>query len=375
MKRVLLLLCALMFVCTACAPRDPYEAEFTELGIPLKDVYPDGGVERTAWGIEYYDGALYVGSGDYDTNRGPVNMAHYDLAKSEWKIDGLADDEQIERFYNFDGTLYAVGYDSRSSWDFGNYYTCTEMGRWKTHRTLPNGVHNFDMIMFEGKLFAGLGVEEGNAPIVMTTDQETWVPMYLWKDGSLRKTHGGTYIRVYDFFVLNGTLYASFFLSSDVEKAREIYMYDGNKFVYHSDMPTKLSYAKRSKYVYLNEKVEFKGVEYMTTGDLYKTTDMITAERVDLGETVEVADLRIIGDELYILCNEEIESDDGDVSFRVSVKKSDDGNEFRELFYFEYPVRAMSFTHNNKTFYFGMGNGAADKGCYEENGMVLSVKY
>ncbi|MBQ5810632.1 MAG: hypothetical protein IIW23_03535, partial [Clostridia bacterium] len=201
MKKILLCLCAILLVCSACAPRESYEANFVEMGIPLRDVYPEGGVERTVWGIEYYDGALYVGSGDYDLNRGPVNMAHYDLAKLEWKIDGLANDEQIERFYNFDGTLYAVGYDSRGSWDFGNYYTCTEMGKWKTHNTLPNGVHNFDMIMFEGKIFAGLGVLEGNAPIVMSADQETWVPMFLWKDGTLRKTYDGNFIRVYDFFV------------------------------------------------------------------------------------------------------------------------------------------------------------------------------
>lgn len=376
MKRVISLICAvaLLLCSTACAPRETYEATVTELGIPLKDVYPQGGMERCVWDVEFYKDALYVGSGDYDRNRGPVYMTHYDFEAAEWEIDDVLNDEQVERFYIFDDVLYAAGYDSRGSWDFGNYFTCRETGDWETHNTLPNGVHNFDMIKFNGKLFAGLGVEEGESPVVVSTDEETWEQVPLLKDGKPRETHGGTFIRVYDFFTLNNTLYAYFSLSSDVETAREIYRYDGENFVYHSIMTRSFKF-KCFKYGHFSHKSEFKGYQYLGASYLYRTADMTTGELIDLGENVEVNDSRVIGKALYLLCDEKITHDDGSEEFRISVKKSKNGTDFTELFYFHYPVRALSFTYNKGTFYFGMGYGSGTDKYFNENGMVLSVDY
>ena len=350
----------------------PYEAEYTELGIPLSGYYTDGGIERCVWDIEYYDGGIYVGSGDYDKNKGPIYMTHYSLKEEKWKVDTGLPDEQIERMFVFDNRLYAAGCDPKTSWSYGNFYYLLN-GRWQVNNTIPGGIHNFDMIKFNGKLYAGLGVVEGDAPVQVTEDEKNWTPVYLYKDGELRKTNGAEYIRVYDFFVLDGELYAYFFTYYENQSYNEIYRLEGDRFVYHSDMITTLKAAK-CMYTLINQKVEFKGTQYFATGYFYKSEDMKTAERINVGDKTAVTDIRVINDTLYILCNERIIAEDETEYFRVSVKMSEDGAEFKEMFSFNYPVRALSFTYAEDHFYFGMGYGIRAQKNYDENGTVLAVE-
>ena len=101
---------------------------------------------------------------------------------------------------------------------------------------------------------------------------------------------------------------------------------------------------------------------------------MKTAERINVGDATSVSDMKVINDTLYILCNERINAEGEEDKFKVSVKRSKDGQEFEEMFYFDYPVRAISFTYVEKHFYFGMGYGVKAEKDYEQNGMVLSVK-
>ena len=373
MKRIVaLMLTAVLVLSLASCKKYPYQAEYTELGIPLKDYYTTGGVERCVWDLEVLGNKLYVGSGDYDKNKGPVMMWHYDFEEQTWNLDTGLPDEQIERFFVFGNKLYAAGCDPQSSWSYGNFYFCEDT-RWQTNNTIPGGIHNFDLIKFDGKLFAGIGVVEGDAPVAYTEDEKNWTPVYLYKDGKLRETYGAEFIRVYDFFTLNNTLYAYFYTYYGEKSYMEIYRFEDDKFVYHSDMLSNMKYSK-STYGAIAQKTEFLGKQYIATGLLYKTEDMKTAEQIDLGEKVRVNDIRVIKDTLYLLCNERILAEDGTEQFRVSVKRTTDGETFEEMFYFSYPVRALSFTYSEKYFYFGMGYGIKAEKEYNENGMVLSVK-
>ena len=206
----------------------------------------------------------------------------------------------------------------------------------------------------------------------MTEDEKNWTSVFLYKDGKLRETNGAEYIRVYDFFVLDNELYAYFYINYNKTNYNEIYKLEDDKFVYYSDMISQIK-AVKSTYKFFNQKAEFLGKQYLSTGLLYCTDDMKTAEQIDLGENVTTSDLRVIDDTLYVLCNEKITTDQTE-EFRVSVKRSKDGQTFEEMFYFNYPVRALSFTYANKHFYFGMGYGIKAEREYEQNGMVLSVK-
>ena len=46
----------------------------------------------------------------------------------------------------------------------------------------------------------------------------------------------------------------------------------------------------------INQKLEFKGNMLFTTGYFYKTTDMKTAERINVGDTTAVTDMKVIDD-------------------------------------------------------------------------------
>ncbi|MBR6532840.1 MAG: hypothetical protein IKT44_00205, partial [Clostridia bacterium] len=363
---VLLSVC-LLVLATGCTEEASLEATYTELGIPLEQYYPTGGIERCAWDVEVYNNALYVASGDYDVNKGPVSVWCYNIKNGIWENSAELPDEQIERFHIFDNKLYAPGCDPKESWDLGNYYIC-DKGEWTVMRNLPGGIHNFDLIKYDGKLFAGLGVSDGDSPIVMSTDEKEWTPVYLYKGDGLRRFYNADFIRVYDFFVLNDRLYAYFFLSSDSQWASEIYHYDGERFVYHSDMLAEL-YDTRHTYAHISQKVEFRGKQYFTNGSLFVSENMVTAEEVLLEDTVEVLDIRVIGSSLYALCNESIINENGDEEFIISLRRSKTGEEFTEMFYFNYPVRALSFTYRNGIFYFGMGYGSEAEKPYDKNGM------
>ena len=99
---------------------------------------------------------------------------------------------------------------------------------------------------------------------------------------------------------------------------------------------------------------------------------MKEASVISLGEKVKINDIRVIEDTMYLLCNEPVNEEQ--TEFRVSVVRTKDGENFEEMFYFSYLVRALSFTYSNKHFYFGMGFGTKAQQEYEQNGMVLSVK-
>ncbi len=368
MRKIISLVLILLTALSLCScQRCSINAEYAELGVPLENYYGDG-IERNVWDIEYFDDMLFIGSGDYDKNKGPVQMYSYDLKEEKWEATELLPDEQIERFFVFDSKLYAAGCDPKGDWDYGNFYAF-ENGKWKTYNTIPGGIHNFDMIKFEGKIFAGLGVAEGNAPIVCTEDRKEWQPIYLYKDGKLCETDKSEHIRVYDFFTLDDTLYAYFYVNDQ----KEIYRLDGDKFVYHSDMLSNVNF-RANTYNHICQKAEFKGKQYFSTGLLYKTDDMKKAENIELGDNVTVTDIKVINNTLYLLCNKKIVTDDKNEEFRVSVMKSRNGKRFTEIFYFSYPVGALCFTYSNHHFYFGMGYGISAQKEYAENGMVLSVE-
>ncbi|MBQ9963999.1 MAG: hypothetical protein IJP14_02635 [Clostridia bacterium] len=373
----IILVISISCMCLGCAPKETYEAAYTSLGAPIENSGILGSTSACVWDLEVYNNTLFVGSGDYDKNHGPIHMWYYDFEKGNWASEDILRDEQISRFHVFDDVLYAPGIDPESSWDVGNYYSYTASERtWETHNVLPGGVHNFDLIKFDGKLFAGLGTIMKDSPIVVSEDGETWEEVLLYKDGQRRETYNSDWIRVYDFFELDGSLYAYFYLYCDAEKVKEIYCYDGEKFVFHSNMIETMQENKKT-YVPITQKTEFEKHQYIVNGHLYKTADMITVQKIDVGENVEVADLRKIGNTLYVLCNQEIPHEDGTTEFRISVLKTKDGENMREVFYYTFPVRALSFTYYQQHFYFGMGYGKTSEE-YEfhfDNGTVLSVDY
>lgn len=380
MKKLSVLLLSFLIILSVAgcgSLRDyPYKASCRELGIPLENYYSQGNIARCAWDVEVYNNRLYVGSGDYDKNAGPVNMFYYDIKGEKWVDDGYLPDEEISRFFVFDGKLFACGIDPKDDWSYGNFYTC-DGGEWQTNRNIPGGIHNFDMVQFEGKLFAGLGVSETDFPAAVSSDGgKTWSQLPFYRDGKPINDVKDSVVRVYDFFVFKNKLYAHYRIFDGETGRSEIYLYKDGRFEFYNTFLKGIKYKKTS-YHYLNQKLEFNGKQFIADGYLYSTEDMITAEKIELKPNTNIVDLRVIGGKLYALCNEERTADDGSKYFRVSVwyTKSGIQGDFRQMLFYDYENRALSFTYHDGVFYFGMGYGVAAKNdLYDTNGMVLAVE-
>ena len=267
-----------------------YEAKFQDLGIPLQAYYTEGIPGRSAWDVEVFDEKLFVASGDYDKNIGPVHIFHYDLSDNQWIEGGTVSDEQIEQFYLIDGKLLAPGSDPRQDWNWGNIYVY-ENEQWITKRTIPGGIHQLDMIEYDGKTFVGLGILPGQMPVVASDDGcETFREIPMYKDGQQFSTSlpdntnvTSAVIRCYDFFICNDTLFAFYYQHIDDMRQMMIFRYQNGAFYYHSELPENLTY-RRINFEAFNAKATHQNKVYFTTGKLYVSDDMISAKEIILEE-------------------------------------------------------------------------------------------
>ena len=362
---ILVLVCLAVYSCNQVSR----EIKYTELGIPTSASYKKPIVARCAWDLKYFDGKLFVGAGDYDANSGPVDIWYYDFDKGNWEFSGSVYDEEVSRFTVINGKLIAPGIDPKDGWELGNYYEYNG-SKWIKRRKIPGSIHNFDMIEYDSMIFAGLGVAEGQHPIACSVDGgETFKQLKLIKDGKALYPVG-THIRVYDFYTLNGELYAIFRrYGENMPSLHEVYKYKDGEFVYHDTMDGKLNYSSY-KYNYVGDKEEFCGNVFMTTGYLYMTDDMSEFVKIDLTGAEKVHGLTVYNNKLYALGCEQ--SPDG--TYRVSVWENKDGSSdgFKELCYFNYNAPPISIEYAKGQFFIGIGDRY---GKNEYNGMVLSVDY
>ncbi len=326
----------------------------------IAPAYPSNAL-RVIWDMKLWDGCLYVGAGDYDKNISPVVAKRYDLPKKRWETCGNIPDEQIGRFIVLDGKLIMPGIDPTEDWSLGNYYVL-ENGVFETRRVLPGGIHNFDLALHDGTLFAGIGVLSGGFPVVARkAGGEEFTPIeFVDKNGDILFTSKFREVRVYDFFEVDGELYALLQLDGD----RYIYKYDGNRFAYHTSWSNKIV-VKGYAYVPVLEKVTVGKTVYFTTGLLFKTTDMKNYRDITPSGVDYVADIHYDGENVYLLTNSI--TNDG---YLISVMKMN-GDTFETVTSLERTSPAQSFEYDGGVFYIGLG-GKNSKS--SESGKIICVK-
>lgn len=156
-------------------PMGDTTGKMENLGIPLAQRYKNeaygsaGAYARNVWALKAFDGRLYIGAGNSSNggpapNAGPVPVVSFDPATKQFSQEWNAPDEQLDVFRVFsDGSLYIPGHDPKEDWKLGNFYRRGKgvSGKWEKMRTLPDGVHCYDMAEFDGKLLAcGYGTYE-----------------------------------------------------------------------------------------------------------------------------------------------------------------------------------------------------------------------
>lgn len=371
---MILIHCILPAAKEAIPTKPAYEASYANLGIPLASYYPEGNIARTPWDLTVYDNKLFVAAGDYDVNAGPIPIYCYNFSKNCWSQSGLLPDEQIEHFKTINGILMAPGCDPQGSWNYGNIYVY-ENEQWSTIQTIPGGIHQFDLIDFDGKIFAALGVLPGEFPIAVSYDGGSsfqQVPMF--KNGKQLDTTVSSntkfaQIRSYDLFTLKGNLFAYYSKYTDTSFINEIYRYENDGFYYYCDLPHNLT-AQRTTYRPIDTKLEYNGNLYFTTGNLYVTSDLKAATQLTLGENSIVTDIGIIDDTLYAITA--AKNEDGTYRTALWCRQKGANEQFRELLYFSFPCPAQCFTYYEGTMFFGMGDGLLSQND-PLNGTILSV--
>lgn len=338
-------------------------APLVELGVVCDGWYGAGVTANYAWDVKVWDGKVYRGAGDYGENSGNTTILAYNIATHIWEKTGSAADEAIHSFEEIGGTLFAPGIDSRGSWDYGNYYVLQEDGKWKQIGNLPNGVHCFDMVECDGKIFAGLGTEKTGNTVAVSEDggkKFTFAPLY--KDGKLMDLSGYKSSRTYEFVKYNGEVYALVRFTLEFGGEWAVFRYADGKMHYLTNGVKLLGSSTSRKY--FGGEFEFDGACYIATGGLTVVTDFANQENwkqipMPGGETVVDAFLR--DGVIYTLAYAQNRnpSTHNVESYRTVIYKSTTGKEgsFQEVLSFDYTNTPMSFDWDGKHFYIGTGPG------------------
>lgn len=341
---------------------------YTELGIPTSERYSEGVTARSPWDMAINENKLYIGSGDYDTNAGPVDMWCYDIDKKTWSNSGTVPEEEIDRFCVIDNKLVVPGIDPQEDWSLGNYYVL-DGNQWVKKRNIEGGLHTFDIVEFDGMLFAGLGVLKGLYPVVCSKDNgESFENVIFYKDGEKLDTTGSQNVRVYDLFVFKDKLYAVF-MYGDSEITYDLYRYENGMFVYDNQWYGKVSQIEFTNNI-ITGKTQFKDNMYFTTGYLHTTEDMTNLTYIIFPDEQVVYDICTDEKYLYALCANKQE----DGTYKVSVYRNDGQmiTNFHEIFNFVYDVPPLSIVCKDNNFYIGMGD---TNNIHDKNGTILFVEY
>jgi hypothetical protein len=141
-----------------------------------KDDPPDA-FARTVWDLHAFEGHIYIGCGDWNANRGPIDIFSFaptaDPAQVTFQKEYTVNDESVDLFRDYAGTLYVPGIDAKENWIWGNLYRKSG-GTWKKHRSIPNGIHVIDAAEYHGKIYVGTGTGHGAALFVSTDGAHTF---------------------------------------------------------------------------------------------------------------------------------------------------------------------------------------------------------
>ena len=361
-------------VCRKCffVEYDP-DADVVELGIVSNRNYGPVSIANTAWDIKVWNGQVYRGAGDYNENAGKVPILSFDIATNRWQFHGDMPDQAIHSYEVINGTLYAPGIDPTGSWDAGNFYYLKD-GKWKTMRTIPNGIHNFDMIEFDGKIFAGVGTEDADDTVAVSTDEgASWTYVPLYKDGQPLDTSGYKWSRTYEFTRYNDQLYALISFQLNIGSSYMVFRYEDGKMVWLSDQVSRLISGSSVSRKYWGGEFEFDGACYLTLSSLYAIrdfSDQDSYEKIEMPNDERVADAFLKDGVIYVLA---FQQDRKTLEYTITIYKSTTGKtgSFTPVQTFTRTVAPCSFDTDGTYFYVGMGYNNNDKA---KSGMILRVK-
>ena len=341
--------------------------EVSCIGNPYRKRFPDGGpsvFSRNIWDMLLFDGRIYVGSGDWINNTGPVEIYSFAPGQEEFTLEYTAPDEMVSKFYDFDGRLVVPGNDPQESWDFGNIYI-KESGEWRKVRTLPNGLHCFQLAYLDGNLIADISTEhEGNNILLSGDWGRSWMPM------AFNGSYGVTFctfdgrVRAFDFDCDLCTLDRDVLFCEEMTPKLE---------------KLKAQWAPSTRTFPGNAAIPFRGGVILTTHFfdpryrpcplLYLCRGRTQPSIVSAFAARNVMDVLSRGDTLYALCTR-----GGKAGYENAIFATRDVKHWRCVVSFTTESFARSFEEAGGVFYVGIGAaGYAREPCPNSTGDILKV--
>jgi hypothetical protein len=209
MRRVLWLV--LLWVLVACPQPPKPDPDRTAQLQPLENpfLHPDP-FSRNVWDLQTVQNRVLIASGDAwrntGTNKQKIEVVSYSLEQAFQK-EFTVDDEQIHRFVVAGERVFVPGFDPLEDWSLGNFYTLetrclAPVPCWSKTRTIPFGVHTYDIAEFAGKLYATIGGFDAEVKPGLLESSDGG---QTWQSVTASELMGLTFTR---FFELAGDLYA-----------------------------------------------------------------------------------------------------------------------------------------------------------------------
>jgi hypothetical protein len=244
-------------------------------------------------------------------------------------------------------------------------------GKWEQGRKLPNGIHCFDMLEHEGKIFAGLGTEKVGDTVAVSEDGgKTYKFVPLYKDGNVFKLSGATSSRTYEFVKLGGYVYAlvNFQLNTGFSRWYTFRYADG-KMDYMGE-GIKLTEGSSFTRKYFGGEFELSGTCFVTMGYLCAIKDFsdpASWQKVSMPNSGKVSDAFLKDGTIYVLSSRQ----NKDKTYHTIIYKSTTGEpgSFEEVVSYDYSGFPLSFDYDGECFYVGTSSNPLS----DLVGMVLRI--
>ncbi|MDR1671671.1 MAG: hypothetical protein LBR57_04035 [Alistipes sp.] len=364
-------------------PLGDVSAIIETLGNPLRERYADNTqwvFARNVWDMHAFAGKIYFGGGNSNNeppavNAGPADLWALDPATRQFTKEYTVNEEQIHLLRDFDDQLYIPGHDSREGWNLGNFYRLTN-GVWKKHRTVPLGIHVYDIYKWGGRLYAAIGPDGGRGIQVSDDDGTTWTGAF---------DYPSTTSRHYTLVPVGNELMANIYYLSSAYSVVFYCPEPGAKFVYSIDRELAsrfalgtLSATRMERAVVMNGTTVYVSARDDTDHQYVPLALARARSRTDVSQVGLPAgalprDLLVAGDWLLVLISTPVTEGGFEVAV-LATRDVDAANvEWLELLRFTAPTFARSFEYLDGAFYFGLGCEPADLAT--ATGDILTVPF
>ncbi len=196
------------------------------LGNPTRDKFPDDDpcvFARNIWTLQPNGSKVYVGHGNAanadpclnaGTSHGGIDIWQWNFSTFTFVNEFTVQEESIDRYkFGGNGVPTVPGRDAIEDWQYGNFYTLETNG-WLKHRTIPGGIHEFDIISPNGMLYAagsnlGDGPGGGMSGTLRSSLQVSFNAGNTWVDALCDGVMCPTLNRMYRFFAYGGSQYVT----------------------------------------------------------------------------------------------------------------------------------------------------------------------